>query len=552
MMLRRIRWAARLGVAVLVVAAGLGWLGPRPVAAQATGWSPPRELSLPPADSAGWLPTIAADPYGDLHVVWNGAAAVPPGGSASPTLNGPQRLSDDSSWLYYTGWDGHRWSTPTDIEATSPASVALRSSLAATPTGRLYLFYRGMDLQNPASGSMESLRLSTASALDAGSADAWSPGVQLSDRIPTYFPDLVVDHHGTLHAIWTEYDGLSGYGIYYSHSTDGGKTWSPRIILESLRPVYWFRLQLRVGPRDDLHAVWEVLDPPDALSWAAPTPGFVYAQSTDGGKTWQKTPFIPEENAGARMGRFSERISSPPSWPVEPALGIDGSGRIMLVWRDVSTNAIDYQWSRDGVVWTRPAPIPGVAAGVPRPFDHYDLATDSAGHLHLVLVGYPTGSDTMTLLHSEWNGETWSPADAIVSAPPYPEYPSIVVSEGNRLNVVWFSGDVATVDRTPVGVYYSFAHSSAPYEKPLPKPARPVTGGTALLPTPMPTVAASIPTATAGNSVTSILAGAPAQSPTSAPGVAIPGTTRPVLAGLGMSALLVGCALGIQRRRWLG
>lgn len=434
---------------------------PRPAQAQTSAWSKPVLISggtntLP----WNWFSAVAADGYGNVHVVWE--ASTQTGGGDTPPIIGPKHASDDVSWLLYTEWNGKGWSSPIDIAGAAPESVAVRSALAADSKGILHLIYRGMDLADPNSGSRESLRYSAASVADSTRATAWSPGIEISRNLPTYFPDLRIDNRGVLHTIWTEYDGSTGYGLYYSRSADGGKTWSDRIALDGTDAVYYYRPQLRIGPKGDLHAVWEVLNPSDALAWAAPPIGFLYAQSTDGGMTWTTTSFIKGSAAPRPIGRPTPTPSSTDSIPVEPAVGIDGSGHILLVWRDSATNVVYFQESTDGRVWTAPVDLPGVAEGVARPFDHYDMATDSAGHVHLVLVGYPTGSTVMSLLHLEWNGETWSQPDTVVGSPQYPEWPDIVVGLGNRLHVVWFVGDSPFISRTPTGIWYSTAISSAP------------------------------------------------------------------------------------------
>jgi hypothetical protein len=114
------------------------------------------------------------------------------------------------------------------------------------------------------------------------------------------------------------------------------------------------------------------------------------------------------------------------------------------------------------------------------------MATDSAGRVHLIVVGYPTGSDWMSLLHSVWDGRGWSAPSVITAAPPipdyaplvaraaegpaarpllsppYPEYPRLAISRGNRLHLVWFGGDRLGIDREPLGVWYSSAMTDAP------------------------------------------------------------------------------------------
>jgi hypothetical protein len=214
--------------------------------------------------------------------------------------------------------------------------------------------------------------------------------------------------------------------------------------------------------------VWEVLDLNSTRAWAAPAPGFVYARSRDGGLTWTKREFLPSQDRGVYDRSFEGT-----AWRQQPAIGIDGRGQLLLVWREYGSNAIYFQRSPDGETWTAPEAVPGIARGIPRPFDRYDLAADSAGHLHLVAVGYPSGSRTLALLHSEWNGYRWGEPNSIyvASGAPYPEWPRIAVGNGNRLHVVWFGGDSDQVSRTPNGIWYSTAQSSAPAIPSLPRPA---------------------------------------------------------------------------------
>ncbi|HEX2988710.1 MAG TPA: hypothetical protein VHS06_11140, partial [Chloroflexota bacterium] len=81
---------------------------------------------------------------------------------------------------------------------------------------------------------------------------------------------------------------------------------------------------------------------------------------------------------------------------------------------------------------------------------------------HLAAVAYPEGSDTMSLLHLEWDGQSWAMPEIIVNSPPFPEYPRMAIGQGNRLHLVWFDGDRASIDRTPVGVRYSSAQLTTP------------------------------------------------------------------------------------------
>ncbi len=436
-------------------------------------WSSPTPLTGWGNRIWSWFPAIAADVFGNVHVVWAGGGEGLGDDEHRPP---PKRLSEDAAWLTYTRWDGRRWSTPSDIAATVPSGNALRSALAADRSGHLHLFYRGLDLSAPIarSAETEALRYSTVDGLRAERAPAWSPGTPLSRRAPAYFPDIAVDSRGTLHAIWTEFDGESSYGVYYRRSKDGGQTWSPSYALEGVRPAHRWRMQLVVGPADDLHAVWEVVDPTEATTTATATLGFVYARSNDGGLTWSRRAFLPSQV----RGRY-ERTFEGTGWRQQPALAIDRRGQVLVVWREHGTNVIQYQRSADGAAWSAPQPLRGIARGIARPFDRYDMATDSDGYVHLVVAAHPTASAALALVHTEWNGGGWSEPRIIDAGGPLrvPEWPRIAVANGNELHVVWFAGDTEQAGRTPVGLWHSTARSSARFVPPVPRRHTTTAGG---------------------------------------------------------------------------
>ena len=444
----------------------------------ATGpWSAPVKISG--NSDAGWFPAVAADNAGNVYVVWNGSFADGPKSDAQAQAAEAVAQATGSrttgsavgqvAALYFTHWNGKSWTKPNDI-GLDWWGAALRSSLVTDQTGRLHLIRLGIgDLVSRAADPEQSLYSqdlwhTSADGASADSVQGWSTPTRITQSSQGYFSDMAIDHQGVIHAIYTE-SANGSWGIYYTHSTDGGATWSDRVPLDENNPVWWYRAHLTVDALDRVHIVWEVLDPEGNYGSMIAA---VYALSEDGGTTWSKTVFVGNQEPQpytAAVSKAFERVGAPLG-PQQPAIGVDGKGTILLVYRVVGPGVrgdrIFYRQSTDGVHWSKPELIPGVAAGVSRPYDIYDMATDSAGHVHLVTVGYPANSTTMSLLHSEWDGQKWSEPQVVASSPPYPEYPRIVVGEGNRLDVVWFDGDRASVDRTAIGIWYSSAQSSSP------------------------------------------------------------------------------------------
>jgi hypothetical protein len=158
-----------------------------------------------------------------------------------------------------------------------------------------------------------------------------------------------------------------------------------------------------------------------------------------------------------------------------------------------------------------PKPVPGVMArSVYSDLDDYDMAVDSAGHLHLVLTGRDAQAVTASvnqleqkgppnsLYHLEWDGSVWSEPFSIFTPinGDLPEWPRIAVANGNQLHVVWFNRDAAHINDTEGGqyqVWYNHGTTSAPAIAPMawPTPTPTPTALALATPTLVPTVAAT-------------------------------------------------------------
>ena len=227
----------------------------------------------------------------------------------------------------------------------------------------------------------------------------------------------------------------------------------------------------------------------------------------------------------------------------QPSVGVDGNGNVLLVARDPVSNAVTFIRRDKEHRWTEPVAIRGIEAGVARPYNSYDMVTNSAGNVHLAVAGYLPGDSDMRLLHVEWTGQAWERISVISASPPYPEFPRLALSNGNRLHVVWFGGDRPSIDREPVGVWYSSATTSAPEASPVATTeGRSPEGGTEA-----PVSAISQPAATATVSPSPTLRPVPIAATGDVAGsVAWPGT--PALTGLGGAALAIGLALLARSR----
>lgn len=439
----------------LLLAGVLSAGGTRVAGATTTGWSEPIKVSPSVPHHVDWFPSVAADDDGNVHIVWS---TGPDDQIARP---------DDSGGLEYTRWDGQSWTKPTDL-ALIWYGYVLRNSIAAAPDGRVHMLVKSWgDLGQPNGMAGQDIYYMSASPQDASSYRGWSAPVRVTAGPLAYYAAIALDSKGTIHALWTETDTAGQFGLYYAHSSDGGANWSGRIALEDSEPVWWYRAQMKVDAQDQIHVVYE-LGGQDTSSGGlsfGTTRSAVYSESIDGGLTWSRQVFsgrFSDAGAAPRKTTAATSATDATPGPQQPAIGIDGHGNRLLVFRDGLSGQLLFRQSADGVTWSMPQPLPGITRGVVRPYDVFDMVTDSAGHVHLASIGYPSGSSAMSVLHSEWNGQNWSRPDVVASGPPYPEYPRLAIARGNQLHLVWFSGDKETTDRTPVGVWYSTITAGAP------------------------------------------------------------------------------------------
>ena len=510
----RVLRAAALALIAAALCAGIG--GRAAVRAQGRGWSEPFFVS--PDTKSSWFPDLASAPDGSVHIVWASSRSI-----------GPE-LKDTLDLLYYRSLRDGTWGEPNNISNPGVGGFATRNSIVAGPDGALNLLIRGQ---------ME-VSFLRAPQLNAGQFLAWSEPRKINNLSTPYYTALALDGKGTLHALWVETvpddpksprkECASCADVFYRASGDGGGTWTEPLNLSnsvegSMKP------QISVDDQNGLHVVWE--EGVDTIVARGKPAAGAYRYSPDGGKTWRPAvrftlPTAPD---------LDEKGKPKPDAPRQVALGLYQHRTPLVVYRSAVNNRVYFQTSQDGADWGAPKALPGVLARDlnDTPWDGYSLATDSAGTLHLVMVGFPAGAKIPrpVVLHLTWNGKSWSAPDVVASSenypdwsseglkqctppqnqseeelaqPPsacqqvqrYPEWPRITVGLGNRLEVVWFTRNVKdryTSDYAEYRVWYSARQIDAPAVAPVAPPPtatpQPTPAPTATpQPTPMPTLSA--------------------------------------------------------------
>jgi hypothetical protein len=401
-------------------------------------WTDPINISNTPNNS--WFPDMAIDHNGNVHVVWCETTHVEGVG--------------ESEQLFYSRLEGDTWLPPNDIVAP-PQFVIHRNAIAVSPENNLYMVHR----QRLDWGI--GFYFSYVQAMDAWTSAAWSPPKLLTLRLHNYAVDLAVDSEGVLHLLFDDAGDPNSEicpgcsDIYYRRSTNGGLRWTEPLNI-ARTPSGSSRAQMEIDSRGVIHVVWDEGNDTYSSIGGPPVSG-VYLFSTDGGLSWSE-PI---------------NITYPANTNAQLTVGADGAGGVMLAWRSTAHDEFFFQWSEDyAKTWTTPDVIPGMySRSWPANFDMYDMATDSAGHIHFLVIGRESTewNATLGLYHIVWDGEAWLEPNRIYYGEGYPEYPKILVSNGNRLHAVWFVRDIQW-DLGNYEVWYSESLSDAPVEQLVPTP----------------------------------------------------------------------------------
>jgi hypothetical protein len=418
-------------------------------------WSSPALVSglLPGA----WFPEAAVDPLGNVFVAYSQ--------SQPPAIE----------YLYMSRFDGQGWSRPVDI--ADGRNYIVRAALAVDSTGYLHMSYSPF-----ATASYTNARLD-----DATVARGWRKDRRFTQFKENYLGDIKIDSSGVIHLAFNENTATCPgdcLRVKYVQSPDGGQTWlEPVTLMDNYTNRR--RLEVVLGSGQAVYVVW------DNVTARAEAKSGGIAISRDGGLTWDN----PIE------------ILDPRGALTQTTLGTDGQGNLMVVYRLAEVPEIYYQLSTDdGISWSTPEQLPGVfAADAVTSFERYSMATDSAGTIYLAVSGRTSragrGSNLLVLA---WDGTAWSaPMPVMVEARRFVEWPSLVVSEGNKLHLVWHVRGLDRIFSLPddtYQVFYSTATTNAPRVAPQPMPTATEVG--LFTPTaPAPTVT---PTATRTPFVSSI------------------------------------------------
>jgi hypothetical protein len=243
----------RIGIALFAISLlSIYWI--TPAEAQGGGWSEPYRLSSPAGMASEAY--MVADQYGYVHCFW------------TETL-----FEDQRNIIKYARFDGATWTQPNDIYVTS---LEVRNiSPIIDRQGMLYIAWA----EGQGGAAYYTYKYTYAPALNALSVQNWVKPLQT--KLPARTVYFRVDSKGIFHILYI--NQTEETGVYYMHSEDKGITWSEPVWLDpDILPEHIpDSLNFEIDENDGLHAAWwyggRNRSRPD---WVR------YTHSLDGGQTW--------------------------------------------------------------------------------------------------------------------------------------------------------------------------------------------------------------------------------------------------------------------------
>jgi hypothetical protein len=275
---------------------------------------------------ADWGPyaTVAFDKNGVLDMA---IEASDPAVFASTRNEAPRNI-----YLARSTDSGRSFTTTTVLTAVTGnpnQGINKGATIAVDPKDprNIYIGWRQGAFGSPA--ATEKLKTMVAASTDGGRT--WNTPVDVTDEHGGDFPWLTVTGDGVLHvAYWVRLWPLPAAGtpdpvrpIYHVSSSDHGRTWSARSVIDPGNQHHEHPPVLVSDPRTDaLYVAWA--GNADPMNEA---PGFngdmeiFFRSSTDGGKTWTPRLLLNDDPKGKAN-------------QIDPGISVAPNGRIDVAWYD--------------------------------------------------------------------------------------------------------------------------------------------------------------------------------------------------------------------------
>ena len=226
----------------------------------------------------------------------------------------------------------------------------------------------------------------------------------------SYDPAIAVDSSGNINVVWED-DDPGNDDTYFARSEDNGSTWS-QVKNVSNSGDNSRDPDIAVDNSGNINVVWRQSTPADNEVY--------YSRSTDNGATWVQGKNVSNNAAD--------------SW--DPAIAVDSSGNINVVWDELTPGNWDIYLSRssnNGAGWSAAVNISNNSGDSEYPA----IAVDSAGNLNVVWHDDTSGHEDIYFSRSIDDGSTWTAFLNISNTAGDSYNPSIGVDSTGNINIVW-------------------------------------------------------------------------------------------------------------------
>lgn len=406
-------------------------------------WGTPFRLTA--EDSIVQYSAVAVDLDGRVHVFWTYAAD-----SGAPT-----------NLLYHRYQAEGSWSEETDIFAGADWDAFSRPVVACDRANRLHLLWKGL----------QGLSYSMVPAAQAHDPKSWQERATIAQADVLGATALVAAPDGTLHVVYSQ--SRAGTNVMYLRSEDGGATWSDPQPLSDIMPSdpqAPDSASMAIDSRGTLHVVWHESYPPEWLGRQV-----LYAQSTDGGRTWMLPRALSEISAGA-------------AWNALPNVVVGADDNLYVMWACGNPVVRCFRRSNDlGASWADSMqPFRDLIGAAGRDA----LVADPHGNLFWTgSLRYPQALYWSVLAADNWR----DPPQAFVTEGQLgglagAHFPQMLVAQGNQLHLV-------LVESNGGPLWYFRGQTSYP-QVDSPAPESLPTSAVAPTATPVPEPPAPAPTST--------------------------------------------------------
>lgn len=393
-------------------------------------WS--RPIPLSGALGGSRYPFLVADDNGQILLGWG--------------VTGAQDAA-----IFVSRFDGQVWQRPVDVLLGGPRTRAQMDG-----RNHIHMLYPRGPNQT----------LGEAEFQTADSVRGWTGSRALNSTGESTAGDFLFADNDELHTLWMQQlescPNCFTVG-YKKYGTDISPELSYRVLVDNTTSPEQ-RVQLRRGADGTLYAMWDI------AARSGVQDGIALSISEDDGATWSN-----------EIRQFATTDA-----PLrQPLLFIDNTDKLVLVYNYGVRDETYYSISSDrGITWSAPAPVPGLYANkLADASDYFAAITDSAGITHLIASGRTATSQLSPgLYHLTWDGTSWGDPQELYNEGRVPEFPTVALSNGNRLHVSFSTRDPSPVDGNVLAsyqVWYTNAQTSAPAATRVPLPT--------FTPTPTPT-----------------------------------------------------------------